>query len=116
MFKAYYLLRDDLNMTPAKQMIQVAHGTDLIWSLYMENGGSVFGEWIKDNRRKIVLKVSSLEKLQNIKTSLHTAILGLDIYDEGYTEFDGRTLTGMVIYPMDESRLPSNIKRLRLWS
>ena len=111
--KAYFLLREDLNMSISKLGIQVGHGTDLIWSGAKDN----HAKWVQESyRRKILLKVSSLEKLNNLRKTLEDNNIAYnDIIDEGFTEFNGRTLTGIVIYPIEESLLPKSLARLRLW-
>lgn len=111
--KAYFLLREDLNMSPAKMSIQVGHGTDFIWSGAKDN----HAKWVQESyRRKILLKISSLEKLNNLKKTLDDNNISYhEIIDEGFTEFKGRTLTGIVIYPVEESLLPKSLTRLRLW-
>ena len=51
--KAYFLLREDLNMSISKLGIQVGHGTDLIWSGAKDN----HAKWVQESyRRKILLK------------------------------------------------------------
>ena len=120
MIKARYIIRDDIKMSEAKLAIQAAHGTDLIWSVVNEHPTQKNIEWAEIyHRRKIVLKISSLEKLENLKEYLiQNKILFFDIIDEGFIEFEGRTLTGIVIPPYytdEEISKHSKIKRLQLW-
>lgn len=80
--------------------------------------------WIEDyEMKKIVCEVSSEEKLLNIYDRFVSEMDRIDkywgtvvcekIYDNGHTEFDGKTLTGIVIF--DKKEYPSYIKRLRLY-
>jgi peptidyl-tRNA hydrolase len=118
MIKAYYIIREDLNMSPAKLAVQVGHGTSMLWSVFMMNGGNVFVKWIQDfSERKIVLKIATKEKLENLMSSMKDSnLVYFPIHDAGYTEFDGVTLTGVVIYPTNDEFVPKNVKRLRLWN
>jgi len=113
--KAYYLMRADLNMSQAKFGVQIAHGTDFIW--YRRDENEYFGDWVNEFcRRKIVLKVNTLEKLENLHDILHIEkIKHSRIEDNGLTEFEGKTFTGIVILPIEERLLPKNIKKLQLW-
>ena len=117
MIKAFYIIRKDLDMSPTKLAIQIGHGTDLIHIRHSEYSVKSinFDDWIQENRRKIVLGIKSEEKLNNILVKLLDDNIGVDsIYDEGYTEFDGKTLTGLIVHPIDEDRLPKAVKRLQL--
>jgi len=109
-------MRKDLNMSPAKLGVQVGHGTGFIYENKDEN--PFFQDWLNEenDRRKIVLEVKSEAKLRDLADLLrHKGIPFCKIYDSGYTEFDGKTLTGLVIYPIDENNLPDKIKRMRLY-
>jgi len=113
--KAYFLIRDDLEMSPAKLGIQVGHGVDMIW--LCKDTNSFHSKWVDEfSRRKIVLK-ASLGKIDNILSILSDEVKVSAIIDNGLTEFNGnKTLTGVVIHPIEEELLPKAIKRLRLWS
>lgn len=121
MIKAYYIMRNDLNMSPAKLAISIGHGTDLIWSLASIGSPQTdISKWVNEfQRRKIVLKIDSLEKLENLKKDLNDRhILALDIVDNGLTEFNGKTVTGIVILPYFEDEVlqaSHKFKRLQLW-
>lgn len=114
--KAYYLLRDDLHMSPAKLGVQVGHGTDFIWR-YKNDNPDNHDKWVKESlRRKIVLKVGTLKKLENLKEILsENNIPHEDIIDNGLTEFNGVTQTGVVIFPVEEKLLPKQISKLQLY-
>jgi len=109
-------MRKDLGMSPAKLAVQVGHGTDFIHKDKDEN--SFFEDWKnkENDRRKIVLEVKSEAKLRDLADLLrHKGIPFCKIYDSGHTEFNEKTLTGLIIYPIDENNLPDKIKRMRLY-
>lgn len=107
-------------MSASKFAIQIGHGTDFIhlysqWPYTNPEYETPYKEWLATNRRKIILKVKSEEKLKNLMKLLDEKEIDHSlIYDKGYTELDSETLTGLVIHPIDEEKLPKNIRRLRL--
>lgn len=119
MIKAYFLIRTDLEMSKSKLAIQIGHGTDYIWICFQQNpqDNTVHNHviWIDNDRRKIVLKVKNLDDLNKLSDILKESNIRHNfIMDKGYTEFGEETITGIVIYPIDEADLPNKVKRLRL--
>ena len=113
MYKAYYILRQDLNMTTAKLAIQVGHGTDMVHAF---STFDTYMLWKLQDRRKIVLSIKTETKLNNLITLLQEEkILYREIDDIGLTELDGQTTTGIVIMPIAEDKLPKRVQRLQLW-
>ena len=100
--KAYFVIRSDLALNPAKLAVQVGHGTDLIWQHQAVDQNS-FDAWLapeKGDRRKILLQVKSLEKLTNLKNKLiDDGLHCYDIVDSGYNYVEPNTQTGIVIFP-----------------
>lgn len=113
--KAYFLIRIDLDLSPGKIAVQVGHGCDLIWQ-NRQADEVAFADWIsRSDRRKILLKVDTGEKLRNIQERLSSANqLCYPIVDCGFTELDGPTETGLVIFPTNDP--DKAIKRLRLYA
>jgi len=112
-YKAYYILRRDLNMSSAKMAVQVGHGTDMVHSW---TGFDKYMLWKSQDRRKIVLSIKTEVKLNNLITILREkSILHKEIVDLGLTELDGLTMTGIVILPIEEDKLPKQVQRLQLW-
>ena len=73
-YKAYFIFRTDLNLTPAKLAVQVGHGVDLIWENSSDNAAA-FNAWLakeSGDRRKIVLKLKTLDQLNNLKKTLES--------------------------------------------
>ncbi len=113
--KAYYLIRQDINMSTAKLAVQIGHGTDFIHLVGSCNNVLYYEKWLSNNRKKILLKIDTLEKLFNIEHLLKESNIEYAlIYDNGLTEFGEKTLTGLVIYPTSPEQIPKQVKRLRL--
>ena len=63
MIKAYYVLRKDLNMSPAKLAVQCGHGTQL---LMLSENYKILEDWkLNSDSRKVVCEISSEEKAQD---------------------------------------------------
>lgn len=104
MYKTYIILREDLSTSQSKLAVQVGHATDLIW-LNRKLDHKSFELWFEKetgDRRKILLKVKTFAKLQNIKAALiKQGLKCFDIVDSGYTELEKDTCTGIVVFPTD---------------
>lgn len=99
--------------------VQGGHAMDIVYSLFSEYSNDNTIAWAEDYRRKIVLKIDNLEKLLNLQECLkENKILCYKIIDKGFTEFNGETITGLVVPPYysDERMHELNrFKRLQLW-
>jgi peptidyl-tRNA hydrolase len=113
--KAIYVIRTDLPMSRAKLGVQIGHGTDFIHMRSSEIPH--YRDWIdpqKGNRRKIVCRISSLDELKKLEAKLtEDDIPFAPIVDAGYTEFNGETQSGTVIFPLAEDFSPKYLKRLQ---
>jgi peptidyl-tRNA hydrolase len=114
--KAFYVIRKDLTMTPAKLGVQIGHGTDMIHIHTPHNHPDYYKAWIENDRAKIVCGVSTLEDLERLIIRLVSdGITGAAIVDHGYTEFNNvKTKTGIVIFPLPVEAIPNYVKRLQL--
>lgn len=116
MIKAYFVMRTDLNMPPAKLAVQVGHG---VQRLMEKVDHYTLQDWKEfSDSRKIVVQCSSDEKLQNLLNVLKDEILTCEIWDSGYTVFNGRTRTGICFMYNDDDKnlfIEKKIKRLQLW-
>lgn len=120
MSKIYFIMRKDLNMSPAKLAVQIGHGMDYAYgalNIYPEILSDRFIKWVENQRKKIVLEINNKEKLETAKNKLsEQGIIYFSIIDNGLTEFDGKTNTGIIILPISDDKIPKYIKRLRLYS
>jgi peptidyl-tRNA hydrolase len=113
--KACFVLRQDLDMSVAKLAIEVGHGTDMIHLHYRDD--PMYVRWIEEaDRKKVVLRIKTLVRLENLIALLEESEIAFEkIYDRGYTEFGQTTLTGIIIFPTEESSLPRKVQKLQLW-
>jgi peptidyl-tRNA hydrolase len=136
-FKSFFIFRADLGMSSAKLAVQVGHGTDMIHMCAplgrspVEVSGvrpemvisdlaktvSAYGEWLASDRTKIVLDVPSKEALDEARGLLKTrGVSFCDVVDKGLTELGGVTVTGLVIFPVDEKELPGRVRHMPKYS
>lgn len=114
MIKAYYIIRRDLKMPEEKLAVQVGHGTDFIHLNHSQTKD--YQNWVNNDRRKIVLRTNTELSLQNIiNLCEEKSIPFYRIEDNGNTFFTEKTLTGIVVYPIEENYLPKKIKKLQAW-
>ncbi len=115
-YKAYFIFRTDLDLTTAKLAVQVGHGVDLIWG-NSSNNLSAFNAWLakeSGDRRKIILKLKTLEQLNNLKKTLASDGIQCElIIDSGYTVVEPETITGLVVFPINIEH--KKLKRLRMY-
>ncbi len=120
MSKIYFIMRKDLNMSPAKLAVQIGHGMDYAYgalNIHPEILSDRFIKWVENQRKKIVLEIKNEEKLETAKNKLsEQGIIYFSIIDNGLTEFDGKTNTGIIILPISDDKIPKYIKRLRLYN
>lgn len=124
MIKVVYIIRTDLKMSIAKTAVQVGHGTDFVHNrTFLDHSGDYgwkydlwYCKWMGEaNRRKAVVAIKTETKLKNIiQTLKDNDIRYNEIWDKGYTELNGDTMTGVVIHPIDDEELPKAVRRLRL--
>lgn len=87
-YKQVIVIRKDLEMSPAKLAVQVAHGS--IFS-YIRSSHTR-EKWLEEGMKKVVLQVPSLKEIDELSRNSNASI----IYDYGLTEFNGKyTVTGI---------------------
>jgi peptidyl-tRNA hydrolase len=107
MIKAWFVLRKDVVLSPDATLLTLAHGTDFI---HMDRRGDYL-RWIDDNdgrRTKVIMRVPDNANLHKVRDALNT--YGVEhrfIHDR----LNGETvITGLVIYPIDETKLPAALR------
>lgn len=107
----YYIINQDLNMSPGKIAVQVAHvATNIAIDIITNNSfeeENKFWNWHMNGQKKIVLKVHQ-KKLEELAKNFYS------IKDLGFTEVPEGSLTcvGLRIMTREEAQL--YIKRLQL--
>lgn len=108
-YKQVIVIRKDLEMSPAKLGVQVAHGAI---ESYIRTPIDIQDEWHMEGMRKIVLMVPTLEDLKNIVRSCPQAAY---IVDFGLTELEPNTITGIAFPIMLSDDVNKYTKHLKLY-
>jgi len=95
--KQVILVRTDLDMSIGKVAAQCAHGS---LSAMRKADKNIITKWEKEGEKKVVLKVSSLDELLEIKKKCdELKIPNALISDAGKTELEPGTITVLGIGP-----------------
>lgn len=108
-YKQVIVIRKDLEMSPAKLGVQIAHGAI---ESYIRTPIEIQDEWHQEGMRKIVLMVPTLEDLKNIVRSCKQTTY---IVDFGLTELEPNTITGLAFPIMLSDDVNKYTKHLKLY-
>jgi len=108
-YKQVIVIRKDIEMSPAKLGVQIAHGSI---ESYLKTSLLIQDEWYMEGMRKIVLMVNSQEDLKNIMRSCSDAKY---IIDFGLTELEPNTITGLTFPIMLVEDIDKITKHLKLY-
>jgi peptidyl-tRNA hydrolase len=108
--RCYIILNKELQMPVGKLAVQVGHAMDQVWDCYSsmcyENFTHMklmadFHTWKHDGRKKVLLRAKNDLDVQKLKDKLLDAqYVVLDIVDNGVNFFDGKTRTGIIVFPV----------------
>ncbi|BDC35910.1 MAG: peptidyl-tRNA hydrolase [Candidatus Methanoliparum thermophilum] len=111
-YKQTIIIRTDLKLSKGKIAVQVAHAAV---SSFLKAKFTVRRQWIKSGQKKIVLKVSSIEELLNLKEIAEGYKLPCSlIQDAGLTEIPPGTITALGIGPSRSSIIDKVTGHLRM--
>ena len=103
--KQVLIVRKDLKMGTGKIAAQVAHASILAYEKCRIKNSSWLKTWYKSGQPKVVLKVDSLEKLEEIRENAEIRNLPVVmVHDAGLTQLEPGTATCLGIGPA-----PSNM-------
>jgi len=108
-YKQVIVIRRDVEMTPAKLGVQVAHGAI---ESYIRTPLAIQDEWHIEGMRKIVLMIPTLDDLKNLIRSCPEAAY---IIDFGLTELEPNTITGIAFPIMLAEDINKITKHLKLY-
>ena len=108
-YKQIIVIRKDVEMSPAKLAVQVAHGSI---ESFQRTDPCVRDEWYMEGMKKVVLMVQSLEELQELNKNVPH---GTFIIDFGLTELAPNTITGLAFNIMNINEVPKPLKKLKLY-
>ena len=113
-FKQVIVVRTDLEMGKGKIAAQVGHACVLGAENVRKSNPDWFNNWW-NGQEKVVLKVSSLKDLQEVK--LHAVDLNLpwsEVADAGHTQISPGTITCISIGPAPENLIDKITGDLKL--
>ena len=111
-YKQVIIVRKDLGMRCGKICAQVAHGS--LFSTYISKD-EVFKKWVSEGMRKIILKTSSLEDLEELnKKLMQNDIKSTFIKDFGLTQIESGTTTVLAIEILKSEIIDEYIKDFKL--
>ena len=113
-YKQCIVVRKDLDMSPGKVAVQVAHAS--IGCAVLMQIDPVFKAWFLEGQRKIVLQVPDLESLKKVeKKADEHSLPNYLVEDFGLTELEAGTVTCLGIGPATDEQLKPVTGRLKLW-
>lgn len=113
--KQVIVVRRDLGMGTGKIAAQVGHACVLGAEHVRKSKREWFDEWFEYGQEKVVLKVSGLSELEDVKK--RTIALGLpwsEVMDAGHTQIEPGTVTCISIGPAPEEMIDRVTKDLKL--
>lgn len=128
----YLIVKESLNMSIGKTAAQTAHASEALCQLYFDYSKAIlemislydsgidfiskynyiqrYDLWVKENRRKVVLKADDKEWKKLKEEFKNSMVL---IVDAGLTEIVSGSETCIGIFPIKKSEAPKCIKRLQ---
>ncbi len=99
-YKQVIVVREDLEMSPGKMAAQVAHASLSAAENSRKEKEDWYESWKEEQQKKVVVKVSSEEKLKSLKEEADGLNLPNHlISDAGLTELDPGTTTALAVGP-----------------
>ena len=114
-YKQVILIRSDLKMGTGKKCAQACHASVSCSDLVRIKDKNVWKNWKNSGQKKVVLKVSSKEQLQEIyllvqKQTLHCFL----VRDAGLTQLAPGTTTALGIGPVSSTEIDKITGNLKL--
>src|SRR5438445_10991061 len=113
--KQVIVVRKDLRMGVGKIAAQVGHACVLGAEKVRKSRREWYDDWERSGQEKVVVKVSSLSELEQVKN--HAISLGLpwsEVADAGHTQLEPGTITCISIRPAPEETIDKVTKELTL--
>ena len=113
--KQAIVVRTDLQMGKGKVAAQVAHASLAAAETAQEKKAGWYREWREEGQAKIVLKVGSLEALDELFRRARSAGLPASmIEDRGLTQVDPGTVTCLGVGPAPDAEIDKITGKLKL--
>ncbi|MFP4005801.1 MAG: peptidyl-tRNA hydrolase Pth2 [Candidatus Hadarchaeia archaeon] len=105
-FKQVIVVRSDLNMSPGKLSVQVAHGSVSAAEKAMEKRPEWYKSWKKERQKKVAVKVKNADVLKELKSLAENLNIPHKlVQDAGLTELPPGTPTVLGIGPGPEDKI-----------
>jgi len=102
-YKQVIVIRSDVEMSPAKLAVQVAHAS---LGAATRTAKKIFAAWEKEGQKKVVLTVKNKKELLNLEAKCKELNLPCAlITDAGLTELPSGTVTCIGIGPDKEEKI-----------
>lgn len=113
--KQVIVVRKDLGMGTGKIAAQVGHACVLGAEHVRKSHQEWFGAWEVSGQEKVVLKVSSLSELDDVKKrAISIGLPWSEVTDAGHTQIEPGTVTCISIGPAPEEVIDKVTKDLKL--
>lgn len=110
------MARSDLDMSPGKLAVQVAHGSVSSAEKTRRERWDWYAAWLGEGQKKVVVKVSGEDELRKIQEQAAEAKLPHElIQDAGLTELPPGTSTVLAIGPTPNEQVDKLTRNLPLW-
>ena len=111
-YKQAIIIRKDLKMSIGKTSTQSAHASV---EAVLKSDKKIVEKWRSEGMKKIVLKVSSIKELLELKKLAHKyGLTSALITDSGLTFFKGPTITCLGIGPDLEEKIDKITSKLKM--
>lgn len=111
--KMALIVRTDLSMNKGKIAAQVAHAAVQLFRINQAHPD--VDRWLKQGQPKVVLKVGSLESIEDIQREAKAmGLINEAIFDAGHTQVPTGSLTVLGIGPASEKKINQIVGHLKL--
>lgn len=113
--KMVLVVRADLRLSKGKTGSQCAHAAVMCFAKAHEESRDLCRVWLGQGQPKIVLKVETLDELNDLKRQVVDAgVLHGTVYDAGRTQIPAGTLTVLGIGPDYSDKIDPLVNHLKL--
>jgi len=114
-YKLVIVVRKDLQLSPGKLAVQVAHAATSCAIQAKKDKPDYFSRWYNEGQRKIVVKVEGVDELRELfEEARAEGLISILITDAGMTEIPPNTTTCLGIGPAPNNLLDKVTGKLPL--
>ncbi len=113
--KQAIVLRNDIGMGKGKAAAQACHACIIAAMKSMKKNSKIFGEWVDEGQKKVVLKVSSEKELLELFEKAKKKTTASLVKDAGLTQLAPNTSTAVGIGPDKDAVIDELVGSLKLF-